>query len=497
MHDSYINMSKKVIVIGSGFAGIAAASMLAKKGYDVTVLEKNSSLGGRARQMVKQGYHFDMGPSWYWMPEIFDDFFKNFGKKATDFYELERLDPSYRVYFGQDDYVDIPASLEGVYQLFERIEKGSSAGLKKFLEEAKYKYEVGMGEFVNKPSLSILEFMDWRIFKSLFKMQLLTSITNHIKQFTSNKKLLSLLEFPVLFLGAKPQDTPALYSMMNYSDIVLGTWYPKGGMYSVVKAMVKVAEEQGVKFQINENVEKINVQNGRAYSVLSNGKEIKADIVVAAADYAHVDQQLLDQEHRRYSAKYWNTRKLAPSCLLYYLGLDKKLTNILHHTLFFDADFNQHAAEIYDTPMWPSDPLLYTSCPSQNDPTLAPPGKDILFILIPVAVDLADTPEIREKYLNLALERVEKRLGQSIKPHIVIKESYAYSDFMNDYNSLKGNAYGLANTLLQTAFLKPSMKSKKVKNLYYTGQLTVPGPGVPPCLISGQVVANLIEKEDR
>ncbi|HVD99257.1 MAG TPA: phytoene desaturase family protein [Cytophagaceae bacterium] len=489
-------MSKKVLVIGSGFAGIASAALLAKKGYDVTVLEKNSSLGGRARQMVKDGYYFDMGPSWYWMPEIFDDFFKHFGKKATDFYELERLDPSYRVYFGQDDFVDIPASLDGVYQLFERIEKGSSEGLNKFLEEAKYKYEIGMGEFVHKPSLSIMEFVDLRIFKSLFKMQLLTSITNHIKQFTSNKKLLSLLEFPVLFLGAKPQDTPALYSMMNYSDIVLGTWYPHGGMYSVVKAMVKVAEDQGVKFRVNENVEKINVKNGRAYSVTSNGKEIQADVVVAAADYAHVDQHLLSPEHRRYSAKYWDTRKLAPSCLLYYIGLDKKLNNILHHTLFFDADFNQHAAEIYDHPQWPSDPLLYTSCPSQNDPTLAPPGKDILFVLIPVAVDLKDTPEIREKYLAMALERVEKRLGQSIRPHIVVKESYAYSDFVKDYNSLKGNAYGLANTIMQTAFLKPSMKSKKVKNLYYTGQLTVPGPGVPPCLISGEVVANLVEKEN-
>ena len=496
MQDSYI-MNKKVIVIGSGFAGIASAAMLSKKGYDVTVLEKNSSLGGRARQMVKEGYYFDMGPSWYWMPEIFDDFFMQFGKKATDFYELERLDPSYRVYFSQEDILDIPASLDGVFQLFEKIETGSSKGLKKFLEEAKYKYEVGMGEFVNKPSLSIFEFVDMRILKSLFKMQLLTSITNHIKQFTSNKKLLSLLEFPVLFLGAKPQDTPALYSMMNYSDIVLGTWYPKGGMYSVVKAMVKVAEEQGVKFLVNENVEKINVKNGKAVSVTSNGAIIDADIVVGAADYAHVEQQLLDKEYRRYSEKYWDTRKLAPSCLLYYLGLDKKLENILHHTLFFDADFDKHASEIYDTPMWPTDPLLYTSCPSQNDPTLAPPGKDILFVLIPVAVDLVDTPEIREHYLNMAMDRIEKRLGQSVRQHIVVKESYAYTDFLKDYNSLKGNAYGLANTLFQTAFLKPSMKSKKVKNLYYTGQLTVPGPGVPPCLISGQVVANLIEKENK
>jgi phytoene desaturase len=489
-------MSKKVIVIGSGFAGLASAAVLAKKGYDVTVLEKNSTLGGRARQLEKDGYRFDMGPSWYWMPEIFEDFFNIFGKKSSDYYELERLDPAYRVYFGQDDYVDIPGTPEGVYELFEKIEKGSSKGLKKFLDEAKYKYEIGMGEFVHKPGLSLLELMDIRLIKSVFRLQLLTSITNHIKSFTQNKRLLTLLEFPVLFLGAKPQDTPALYSLMNYSDLVLGTWYPKGGFYSVIKAMVAVAEEQGVKFLVNENVEKINVKNGRAVSVTSNGKEIAADVVVGAADYAFIDQNLLEKEYRRYTPEYWNTRKLAPSCLLYYIGLDKKMDNILHHTLFFDADFNKHASEIYDSPQWPSDPLLYTSCPSQNDPSLAPPGKDVLFILIPVAVDLPDTKEIRDRYLDLALERLERRLGEKIREHIVVQESFAYTDFVKDYNSLKGNAYGLANTLMQTAILKPSVKNKKVKNLYYTGQLTVPGPGVPPCIISGQVVAKQIEKEN-
>ena len=488
-------MDKKVIVIGSGFAGLASAAMLAKKGYDVTVLEKNSSLGGRARQLEKEGYRFDMGPSWYWMPEVFDNFFKEFGKTSADFYKLERLDPGYRVYFGQDDFVDIPASLEKLYELYESIEKGSSKGLKKFLEEAKYKYDTGMGEFVYKPSLSITEFFDLRILTSVFKIQLLTSISSHIRKFTRNKKLLSLLEFPVLFLGAKPQDTPALYSMMNYADLVLGTWYPMGGMYEVVKAMVKVGEDEGVKFKVNENVEKINIVNGKAVSVTSNGLEIKADIVVGSADYAHIEQKLLDKQYQRYDEQYWNTRKLAPSCLLYYIGLDKKLDNILHHTLFFDADFNKHAEEIYDTPKWPTEPLLYTSSPSQIDPSLAPPGKDILFILIPVAVDLPDTEDIREKYYELAMDRVEQRLGQKIRAHVVVKESFAYTDFVKDYNSLKGNAYGLANTLLQTAFLKPSIKNKKIKNLYYTGQLTVPGPGVPPCIISGQVVANLIEKE--
>ncbi len=486
---------KKVVVIGAGFAGLSAATSLAKKGFDVTLLEKNASPGGRARKLEIDGFTFDMGPSWYWMPDVFENYFKEFNTTVAEQYDLVRLDPSYAVFFGKDDVMRIPANLNEFYQLFEKHEKGSSVPLKKFLADAEYKYNVSMSDFVHKPSLSILEFIDFRILNAVVKMDLFKSISKYIKKHFTNPQLVQLLEFPVLFLGAKPNETPALYSMMNYADIVLGTWYPMGGMFKIVEAMVNVAQKQGVKLKANETVEKIIIENGQATGVISNGVTYKADIVIGAADYHHVEQNLLEQKYRNYTESYWKSRKMAPSCLMYYIGIDKRIEGLEHHNLFFDADFDQHAEEIYDRPQWPKNPLFYSTCASKTDKTVAPEGKENLVLLIPIAVDIEDTEEIREKYYTLMMDRLEHLTGQSIKPFVIVKKSYAIKDFKNDYNSFGGNAYGLANTLMQTAILKPSLKNKKVSNLYYAGQLTVPGPGVPPSIISGQVVAKEINKK--
>ena len=485
----------KVIVVGAGFSGISTASFLAQKGYDVTVLEKNEMAGGRARKFEAQGFTFDMGPSWYWMPDVFDRYFAEFGKQTSDYYDLIRLDPSYSIYFGQDDIMNVPANMSELEDMFEQYEKGSSKNLKKFLTEAEYKYEVGVKEMVFKPGRSLMEFMDLRIFKSLFRLQMFQSMSTHVRKLFKNEKLIKLLEFPVLFLGATPENTPAMYSLMNYADLALGTWFPKGGMHKIVEGMVSVAEELGVKFVYNEAVEKIHIPNGQAKTVITEKGEYEADIVVASADYNHIDQDILSSKHQNYSKKYWDTRTMAPSSLLFYLGVDKKLDGLLHHNLFFDEDFKQHAYEIYENPEWPSKPLFYVCCTSKTDEGAAPEGCENVFVLIPLAPDLEDTEELREKYYNIVMDRLEKLTNQSVRNHVVYKRSYAHKDFKKDYNAFKGNAYGLANTLRQTAILKPALKSKKVKNLYYTGQLTVPGPGVPPSLISGQVVANEIYKD--
>ncbi len=488
-------MKKKAIVIGAGFAGLSAATNLAKAGFDVVLLEKNKTLGGRARKLEIDGFTFDMGPSWYWMPDVFENYFKDFNTTVAQQYELIRLDPSYAVFFGKDDVLRIPANLNEFYQLFEKHEKGSSEKLKQFLADAEYKYNVSMSDFVHKPSLSILEFVDFRILNAALRMDLFKSISKYIKKHFKNQKLVQLLEFPVLFLGAKPNETPALYSMMNYADIVLGTWYPMGGMAKIVDAMVNVALQQGVEIKSGEIVEKINIENGIATSVISNGKNYTADVVVGAADYHHIEQNLLEKPYRNYDEKYWKSRKMAPSCLMYYLGIDKKIEGLEHHNLFFDAPFDLHAEEIYDRPQWPSNPLFYSTCASKTDKSVAPEGKENLVLLIPIAVDIEDTEEIREKYFNIMMDRLEHLTGQSIKKHVVVKKSYAINDFKKDYNSFGGNAYGLANTLKQTAIFKPTLKNKKIKNLYYAGQLTVPGPGVPPSIISGQVVAKEIVKK--
>ncbi len=486
---------KKVIVIGAGFAGLSAATSLSQKGFDVTIFEKNKELGGRARKLELNGFTFDMGPSWYWMPDVFENYFSQFNTTVAEQYDLIRLDPSYAVFFSKEDIMRVPANLNEFYALFEKYEPGSSIELKKFLADAKYKYNVSMSDFVHKPSLSIFEFVDLRILNAALKMDLFKSISKYIHKHFKSRQLIQLLEFPVLFLGAKPNETPALYSMMNYADIVLGTWYPMGGMFKIVEAMVNLAKQQGVSIKNGEIVERINIDNGIAKSIISNGITYEADIIIGAADYHHVEQKLLEPQYRNYSESYWKSRKMAPSCLMYYLGIDKTLKGLEHHNLFFDTPFDLHAEEIYDRPQWPSQPLFYATCASKTDRTVAPEGKENLVLLIPIAVNIEDTEEIREKYFNIMMDRLEHLTGQSIKEHVTVKKSYAINDFKNDYNSFGGNAYGLANILKQTAILKPSLKNKKVRNLYYAGQLTVPGPGVPPSIISGQIVAKEIVKK--
>ncbi len=493
--------SNKALVIGAGFAGLSAASFLAKKGWSVTIVEKNEMPGGRARKFEAEGFTFDMGPSWYWMPDVFEKYFGSFGKKVSDFYELQRLDPSYRVYFEKATW-DLPANYEALKNLFESIEPGAANALDLFLAEAKYKYEVGVGKLVYQPSISITEFIDYELIKGVFKLDVFQSMKTHIARYFKHPYIQFLMEFPVLFLGALPENTPALYSLMNYADIKGGTWYPQNGMYSIVDGMVKVAKSLGVQFKLGEEVMHVEVENGTANKVVTRLNDTgieniySFDVLIGAGDYHHIETNLLEKKYQSYSKKYWDSRVLAPSSLLFYVGLNKKLNGVTHHSLFFDTDFSVHGNEIYNNPMWPSNPLFYASVPSVTDASVAPVGCENLFLLIPIAAGLeGDTAEIREKYFNILMDRLEKKWGQTITEAIVYKRSYAVADFKNDYHSFKGNAYGLANTLLQTAFLKPSCKSKKVKNLYYTGQLTVPGPGVPPSLISGEVVANLICKQ--
>lgn len=486
---------KRVSVIGAGFSGLAAASFLAKEGYNVSMFEKNSSAGGRARKFEADGFVFDMGPSWYWMPDVFEKYFNHFGKTTSDYYDLKRLDPSYRVYFGKGDFRDVPADFDALCKMFEELEPGSADQLRKFLQEGKYKYEIGINKLVYKPGLSFMEFADSALIKGVLKLHVFQSISSYIRKFFKEPKIIQLLEFPVLFLGATAEKTPALYSMMNYADMSLGTWYPMGGMYRIVEGMKELAEELGVQFHFNAAVERIEIHDKNIAGIRVRNKFFESDYVVAAADYHHIEQQLLPKEYSQYSDDYWDTRVMAPSGLLFYLGVNKRINGLQHHTLFFDQDFSQHSREIYEEPQWPTAPQFYVSCPSKTDPSVAPVGHENIFILVPVAPALKDDETTREKYFNIVMDRLENILGESIREHIVYKRSYAHNDFIADYNAFKGNAYGLANTLKQTANFKPSIINKNVHNLFYTGQLTVPGPGVPPSLISGQVVAQQVIRQ--
>jgi phytoene desaturase len=485
-------MKKKITIIGSGFSALAASCYLAKSGHQVEVFEKNASIGGRARQLKKEGFTFDMGPSWYWMPDVFDRFFADFGKKTSDYYELIKLSPAYRVYYGIDDFITIADNLTDIIFAFEEIEKGSGKILSEFMAEAKSNYDIAIKDLVYRPGISPLELVTVETAKKVG--QFFSNISKDVRKKFKNERLIQILEFPVLFLGAKPSDTPSFYSFMNYADFGLGTWHPKTGMFDVVRAMESLARELGVTFHTNANIEKIIVDNKTAKAIIVNGETIESDLILSGADYHHTET-LLDQEHRAYSEKYWDSRVFAPSSLLFYVGFNKKIENISHHALFFDVDFYQHAKDIYDEPQWPKDPLFYANFPSLTDKTAAPEGMESGFFLVPLAPGINDTEELREEYFDKIINRFEALTQQSVKNNIIFKQSFCKNDFVSEYNSYKGNAYGMANTLLQTAFLRPKLKSKKVKNLYFTGQLTVPGPGVPPALISGKLVSELINKQ--
>ncbi|MBU8881898.1 phytoene desaturase [Kaistella sp. DKR-2] len=482
---------KKIIIVGSGFSSLASACYMAKAGFEVTVLEKNEQIGGRASLMEIDGFKFDMGPSWYWMPDIFERFFADFNKKVSDYYQLEKLSPGYRVYFGKNDFIDISDEPEEIIETFDRIENGSARHLRTFMKKAKSNYEIAMQDLVYNPGKSVLELVSVETAKRL--PLFVHNISETVRKNIKNPKLRSILEFPVLFLGAKPNNTPAFYNFMNHADFGMGTWYPKGGFNAVAKGMQKLAEELGVKFLVNEKVLKIQTENNSAKSVITETGIFEADIVISGADYAHTET-LLNRDEKNYSADYWQKKTFAPSSFLYYVAFDRKVPQLQHHNLFFDTDFEQHAEEIYDTKSLPKKPLFYANFSSKTDPDLCPEGKEIGFFLIPVAVDLEDSKEIHDQYFELIMDRIEKNTGENLRSAVIFMKSFGVNDFKERYHSCRGNAYGLANTLLQTSVLRPQIDNKKIKNLFYTGQLTVPGPGVPPALISGKVVTDYILK---
>ena len=485
---------KKISIIGSGVSSLAAAAFLAKAGHEVDVFEKNSGPGGRARSYEAEGFRFDMGPSWFWMPDVFERFYNNFNLNMNKELKLERLDPSYKVYFDLQNGENIPAGLDAMCTYVESIEEGAGVKFLKFMKQAEQNYNIAVKDVIYQPGASPLELVNRKTISRLplfFK-----SIQKQIHSTFKSERLRQLLCFPVLFLGARPQDMPAFYNFMNHADTVLGTWYPEGGFYAVIQSMVKLCMGMNVKFHYNAEISAIHCENNSVKSIETTEKNFETDIVLSGADYHHTET-LLDKNVRQYSEKYWSKKIFAPSSLLFYVGFDKKIENVSHHTLFFDSDFDAHAKEIYDNPQWPTDPLFYANFTSITDKTSAPEGKETGFFLIPLAPGIEDTDQLRETYFHKILDRFEQLTNQEVKKHVLFKKSFCVNDFKSEYNSYKGNAYGMANTLLQTAFLRPNIKSSKVKNLYFTGQLTVPGPGVPPALISGKIASELIIKNQK
>jgi phytoene desaturase len=496
--------NNSTFIVGAGISGLVAAAKISSSGFPVTICEKNSQLGGRGRVWENSGFRFDMGPSWYWMPDVIDSVFCSLGRSRHDYYDIVRLDPSYRVFFSankdnpdknsldENSYWDMPASINGVVELFESAEKGSGLKLLKFLNNAQRNYEAGMYDYAQRPSLSIFEFLDLRLIKESIKRKMFSSFGSEINSLFKNQNIRQILEFPILFLGATAKNTPAMYNLMNYADIALGTWYPRGGMSKIFEALTTITKTNNVTIENDTEIVNVAISSNIIKNAYSKNKEFSINNIICAADYYHFENNVLPEDKKSYSKKYWQKKVTAPSSLLFYIGVKGKVENLLHHNLFFDEDFGLHSQEIYETPCWPSSPLFYVCVPSKTDPTVAPANHENLFILIPTAAGIKDSPEIREIYFNYVAEKIRKVSGFNLVSNLVVRRDYAYTDFLTDYNSFRGNAYGLANTISQTAYFKPSIKSKKIDNLYYTGQLTVPGPGIPPCMLSGKIVADII-----
>ncbi len=484
----------KVHIIGAGYGGLTAACLLAKKGYDVTLIEKNSSVGGRGRMFEKDGFKFDMGPSWYLMPDTINEIFKILGTTADKELDLTRLDPHYKMFF-HDETISISKDMKKNYELFERLEPGCTPKVKKYLADAKYKYDVSLEKFIEKPFLKPSELFNKDLLKEGKKLDIFKSFGSYLDKNFKSDKLKKILGYTMVFLGGSPKNTPALYSLMTHGDFELGVYYPKGGMNALAKALEKQAKKLGVKILLNTNVKKIKVVNKKPVEIITDKENLAVEKVVVNSDYAWAETNLLDKKHQTYKKKYWEKKSIAPSGLIVYLGVKGRIKNLDHHNLIIANDWTKHFNEIFDDPKWPSDPSYYVCAPTKTEKELAPRGCENLFILMPAAPGLKDDEVTRQKYADYLIEDLEQKVNQKFKDKIITKTIYSHKNFKKDYNAYKGTALGLSQTLFQTALFRPKNKSRKVNNLYYVGQYTNPGTGVPIAMISAKIVTNLIENE--
>lgn len=487
---------KEIIIVGAGFGGLSAAALLAKDGHKVTVIDKNSMPGGRAQVWKKDGFVYDMGPSWYLMPDVFEDFFALFGKKPTDYFDLKRLDPHYKVFYSDDTDVTLKADLEENKALFDTLEKDGGKKLLEYLGNSQYQYRVAMDQFLYRDYKHLTDFFNWKLVMEGTKFHVFDNLDKYVARFFDSEKIKKILEYNIVFLGGAPKNSPALYSLMSHVDFNLGVWYPMGGMGELPKAMQKLAEEQGAKFIYDQEVQRIKVDGKLTTGVVTDKDEYDADLVIVNADYVHGEMDLLDRKHRSYNEKYWDERAIAPSALLMFLGFNKKLKNLEHHNLYLQMEWDPHFETLFDKPDWPDDPCIYVCAPSVTDPSVAPEGKENIFVLVPVAPGLDDTEVIRDKYYKWVMKLLSNITGEELTDDdLLVKRLFAHRDFKSNYNAYKGTALGLAHTLFQTAIFRPQHESKKVKNLYYTGHYAHPGIGVPMVMISSQILADLIRKK--
>ncbi len=484
-------MNKKVVVIGAGIGGLGAAGLFAKKGYDVTVLEKNENFGGRANIFEASGFRFDMGPSWYLAPDLFEHYFNLLGETVDDYLDLKRLAPSYRIFFRNDPAnLDIHSDLDRDTQTFDAIEAGSGEKLRAYLKQSEYQYGVATEHFMYKNYDTVFDFLNRRVMTEGQKLSVFSKMHKFVSRFFKSKKLQQVMEYTMVFLGTSPYEAPALYNLMSHMDFNQGVFYPMGGFYELIKALCSIAEKNGAKLRGNAAVAEIVVANGKTTGVkLASGEVVPADLVISNADMWFTETKLLAEEWRTHGQRYWDKRVMAPSAFIMYLGVSEKLPGITHHNLLFSEDWRANFDDIYKLPRLPSEPSLYVCAPSVTDPSVAPAGKENLFVLVPIASGLEMSAVEKERYADRILGLMEQEMKlPGLRDKIEYQRVYTVENFESDYNSFKGSALGLAHTIWQTAIFRPKNQSAKVKNLYYVGAGTNPGIGTQICLISAELV---------
>ncbi|QSG13851.1 phytoene desaturase family protein [Halapricum desulfuricans] len=504
---------QQVVVVGGGIGGLSTACYLADAGADVTLLEKNGQLGGRASRLEREGFVFDMGPSWYLMPDVFERFFGHFDRTPEEFYELERLDPHYRIFFKdgeasddgaetgrRSDKVDISPNRAENRELFESIEPGAGEAFDSYLSTSETHYETAMEKFVYEDRSRLRDWIDPDVMRAApIGLQLIGSMQSHVSDYFQHPRLQQIMQYTLVFLGGSPKNTPALYNMMSHVDFNLGVYYPvpkngdgPGGVGVVVDAIVDLAEQLGVTFETNSEVGEITRRKDAFHVETVDGDVYRPDRVVVNADYRHAEQELMPEHERQYDESYWADRTYAPSAFLMYLGVEGDVEELAHHTLVLPEDWDPHFDQIFERPAWPDDPAYYLCVPSKTDEAVAPEGHSNLFVLVPIAPGLRDTDALRERYREQILEDVATNTGVDLRDRIVVEETFAVDDFVDRYNATEGTALGLAHTLRQTALLRPNNRSSAVDGLYFTGSFTTPGIGVPMTLISGQHAAEAL-----
>jgi phytoene desaturase len=483
---------EKAIIIGGGLGGLATGALLAKAGYSVELFEKNERLGGRANLLERDGFTFDMGPSWYLMPEIFEQFFGLLDERIKDHLTLKRLSPSYRIYFKDTELeaIDIYGDLKKDLATIENLEAGAGEKLKLYLDRARYQYQIATGRFIYKNYSTIFDFLTYEVMTEGSKLSVFKSMHKYVSGYFKTEEVQKIMEYTLVFLGSSPYNTPALYNIMSHIDFHQGVFYPMGGIYELVKALARIGEKYGVKYHTNSPVKTVLTERGKAIGVeLESGERHEANIVISNAGIYHTESALLPVESRTYSDAKLEKMTLAPSALLMYMGFDRKLDGLEHHTLVFAKDWQEGFRQIFDDPQWPTDPSFYVCTPSKTDASVAPEGKENVFILVPIASGLEYSESFLEEYSEKILLTLEKEIGESnLKKDLLFMEKFCVKDFISSYNAHKGTALGLAHTLFQTAIFRPDNRSKKLKGLYYVGGDTNPGIGMPMCLVSAQLL---------